>query len=202
MKTPRPAAFFAALVMAAALPSAAHAAQFLPVAVEDAVSMPAGSYVWRDPGQGAALSIVVSIPDQRAYVYRGRDLVAISTVSTGRDGHETPTGTFPVLQKAVDHKSSLYDDAAMPFMQRLTWDGVAIHAGANPGFPASHGCVRVPIGFAKKLFGATRIGTRVAVIDESVDGAPVDLAPPAPIETAAETANANAVQLASFGGAR
>ena len=141
--------------------------------------------------------MVVGLPDQRAYVYRGSDLVAVSTVSTGKTGHDTPVGSYPVLQKAAVHKSSLYDDASMPFMQRLTWDGVAIHAGANPGFPASHGCVRVPTAFARKLFAATRIGTAVTVVDASIDGAPVDLAPPAPIETQAETASANADQLAA-----
>ena len=129
-------------------------------------------------------------------MYRGTALVAVTTVSTGKQGRETPVGSYPVLQKDVLHHSNLYDDAAMPFMQRLTWDGVAIHAGANPGFPASHGCVRVPTGFARKLFAATRIGTQVTVVDASVDGAPVDPTPPAPIETREETASANASQLA------
>ena len=86
----------------------------------------------------------------------------------------------------------------MPFMQRLTWDGVALHAGGTPGFPESHGCVHLPIAFAKKLFGVTRIGTKVTVIDASVDGMPVDTTPPLPIDTGVETASANTGQLATI----
>ena len=186
----------AILAISVATPSVAATAPA--VTVDEAAALAPGGYVWRDTGSTARLSVVVSLPDQRAYVYRGSELVAVSTVSTGKLGHDTPVGSYPVLQKAAVHKSSLYDDASMPFMQRLTWDGVAIHAGANPGFPASHGCVRVPTAFARKLFAATRIGTAVTVVDASIDGAPVDLAPSAPIETQQETASANADQLAAI----
>ena len=79
-------------------------------------------------------------------------------------------GTFEILQKKAMHKSNLYDDAPMPFMQRLTWDGVAIHAGKNPGFPASHGCIRVPAAFARKLFAATELGATVEVTDIAYAG--------------------------------
>lgn len=169
-----------------------------PVTVGVAAALQPGGYVWQDTGTGP-LSVVVSIPDQRAYVYRGPTLAAASTVSTGRQGHDTPVGSFPILQKQAMHKSTLYDDAPMPFMQRLTWDGVALHAGSNPGFPESHGCVHLPTAFARKLFGATRIGTSVTVIDASIDGvaapqSPADLS----IATQQETASANAAQLASL----
>lgn len=187
----------ASLIFAAPLAFSSPAmAATATVAIDEAVALSAGGYVWRDRGVGAPLSIVVSLPDQRAYVYRGDVLVAVSTVSTGRQGHDTPVGSFPILEKQVAHKSTLYDDAPMPFMQRLTWDGVALHAGGTPGFPASHGCVHLPTAFAKKLFGATRVGTQVTVIDASIDGAPVDLTPPAPVDTEEETASANAGQLA------
>ena len=186
----------AAALLAAWAPAPALAATS--VTVEEVAALAPGGYVWRDLGSAARLTVVVSLPDQRAYVYRGGALVAASTVSTGKEGHDTPVGSFPVLQKAAVHKSSLYDDASMPFMQRLTWDGVAIHAGANPGFPASHGCVRMPTAFARKLFAATRIGTTVTVVDASIDGAPVDLSPPVPVDTGVETASANSGQLAAL----
>lgn len=148
------------------------------------------------------ISIVVSIADQRAYVYRGEALVAVSTVSTGKEGKDTPIGTYTILQKNEKHKSNLYNAAPMPFMQRLTWDGIAIHAGRNPGFPDSHGCIRVPTAFAKKLFAATSLGTVVTVTDQSIDGSyqrPEDLVPPEVMQQAAvETAKANAQQLASL----
>ena len=90
-------------------------------------------------------------------------LIGISTVSTGKVGHETPTGVFTVLQKQVHHKSNLYDSAPMPYMQRLTWSGVAMHAGNLPGFPASHGCVRMPMAFAKLLYATTALGMTVVI---------------------------------------
>ena len=122
-------------------------------------------FLWNDNATLEPVSIVISIPDQKAYVYRGDLLIAASTVSTGKDGKDTPLGVFPILQKSEKHKSNLYDSAPMPFMQRLTWDGVAIHAGMNPGFPASHGCIRVPTEFARRLFAITARGTPVLVTD-------------------------------------
>ena len=144
-------------------------------------------FLWKDDASLAPVSIVISIPDQKAYVYRGETLIAASTVSTGKDGKDTPLGTFTILQKSEKHKSNLYDSAPMPFMQRLTWDGVAIHAGMNPGFPASHGCIRVPTEFAKKLFAVTSKGTPVLVTDAS---AAEGWTPPTSYD--AETAAANA----------
>jgi hypothetical protein len=128
-----------------------------------------GQYVWDDSqaDSGGPLSVTVDLSNQLAWVYRGDRLVGLSTISSGTSGYETPTGTFPILQKNLTHKSNLYDDAPMPFMLRLTWDGVALHAGAVPGHPASHGCVRLPKGFAKLLYGAARIGTTVTITGES-----------------------------------
>jgi lipoprotein-anchoring transpeptidase ErfK/SrfK len=109
------------------------------------------------------VKVVVSIPLQKAYVFQDGELVATSPVSTGKRGHETPAGTFRILQKKVHHRSSKYDNAPMPYMQRLTWYGIALHAGRVPGYPASHGCIRLPRSFAKKLYGMTDYGTSVTV---------------------------------------
>ena len=98
-------------------------------------------------------------------LYRNGVLIAASTISTGSKGRETPTGTFTILQKELLHRSRTYDDAPMPYMQRLTTKGVAMHAGYLPGYPASHGCIRLPTGFAKLLYGVTTIGTPVLVVD-------------------------------------
>lgn len=159
------------------------------VAIEEAVATLApNQFVWNEVASEDPVSIVVNIGEQRVYVYRGEQLVAAATASTGREGKETPSGTFAILQKKVDHRSNLYDAAPMPFMQRLTWDGVAIHAGRNPGFPASHGCIRVPARFAKRLYEVTTLGTQVTVIGANGEIGPAYL----PEEnTAEETASAN-----------
>jgi lipoprotein-anchoring transpeptidase ErfK/SrfK len=93
--------------------------------------------------------VIITLPRQLAFVYRNGVLIGVSTVSSGTKGHATPTGVFTVLQKKVEHYSNLYNAAPMPYMQRLTWDGIAMHAGNLPGYPASHGCVRLPKAFAK-----------------------------------------------------
>ena len=125
-----------------------------------------GEFHWaaRARSDGPVL-LAVSIPDQKLYAYRGGTLFAVSTVSTGKRGHDTPIGVFPILEKRREHYSSLYNRAPMPFMQRLTWDGVALHAGKLPGYPASHGCVRLPAAFAERLFAVTRRGGEVIVTD-------------------------------------
>jgi lipoprotein-anchoring transpeptidase ErfK/SrfK len=107
--------------------------------------------------------VLVSIPQQKAYVFEDGELLATSPVSTGKRGHETPAGTFRILQKKVHHRSNKYANAPMPYMQRLTNYGIALHAGKLPGYPASHGCIRLPWGFAKKLYGLTDHSTRVTV---------------------------------------
>jgi hypothetical protein len=115
------------------------------------------------PAAGGGVRVVVSLPQQKAWVFRGAELIATSPVSTGKRGHETPAGTFPILQKEVHHRSNRYSNAPMPYMQRLTAYGIALHAGALPGYPASHGCIRLPRAFAKRLYGLTGPGTRVTV---------------------------------------
>ncbi len=109
-----------------------------------------GEFIWLgDVARSGPLLMVVSIDEQRAYVYRNGVLTGVTTVSTGKKGHETPTGVFTILQKNKDHFSNIYNNAPMPYMQRLTWGGIALHAGGLPGYPASHGCIRLPSEFAR-----------------------------------------------------
>ena len=123
-----------------------------------------GEFLWMpELAPEGPVVIVVSLPQQLAYVYRNGIRIAVSTISSGRAGNETPTGVFTILQKKREHYSNLYDNAPMPYMQRLTWDGIALHAGNLPGYPASHGCVRLPYKFSEKLFGITRTGVTVVV---------------------------------------
>lgn len=123
-----------------------------------------GEFTWHPDRQpDGPVAIVVSIPEQRVHVYRNGVRVAASTCSTGKPGHETPTGVFVVLQKDKHHRSSTYNNAPMPNMNRLTWSGVALHAGKLPGYPASHGCVRLPLDFSEKLFTLTHLGTPVII---------------------------------------
>lgn len=149
------------------------------------------------PGAAAdepPLHLVVSLAGQTLSVYRGAALVAEKPVSTGRAGFATPTGSFAILEKRRWHRSNLYDDAPMPFMQRLTWTGVALHAGALPGYPASHGCVRLRETQAQDLFGLTRRGDHVTIVAD--DARPVSFdhpflpreadPPPAPAQGLAE----------------
>ena len=117
----------------------------------------------RQAAIAAGLRLVVSIPEQRIYVIRQGNLIATSMVSTGKRGHATPTGTFAILGKAIKHRSNIYSNAPMPYMQRLTDGGVALHAGHLPGYPASHGCIRLPFAFARQLYGMTDWTTRVIV---------------------------------------
>lgn len=176
----------AALVLAAAVPAEAADGSAAVSLVDAAATLTAGRHLWHEDATLGSVSILISIPDQRAYVFRGETLIAVSTVSTGKDGKETPVGVFTILQKKAMNRSNLYDGAPMPFMQRLTWDGIAIHAGRNPGFPASHGCIRVPADFAKKLYAATELGAVVEVTD-----LPVVEGTPAPIADAQAVAAAN-----------
>lgn len=129
--------------------------------------------------------MVASLDEQQLYVYRNGVVIGISPISSGKTGYETPTGVYTILQKERKHYSNLYDDAPMPYMQRLTWDGVALHAGALPGHAASHGCIRLPAKFASELYAITRPGDVVVVADAKVSPtsvvhpsavAPVDLA--------------------------
>jgi len=126
-----------------------------------------GHYVWHpEISRAGPVVVIISLPDQQLYVFRNGVRIGRSTVSTGTKGHQTPTGVFTILQRKVDHESSIYKGAKMPHMQRLTWDGIAIHAGRLPGYPASHGCVRVPVDFAEKLYSVTTVGTTVIIADD------------------------------------
>lgn len=128
-----------------------------------------GQWVWapRIAPQGPML-VFVDLSKQLATVYRNGVRIGVSTVSTGKPGHETPTGVFTILQKDARHRSSLYHNAPMPFQQRLTWDGVALHAGGLPGYPESHGCVHLPYAFAKLLFDATGRSTTVVIAGDAL----------------------------------
>src|SRR6201996_6226521 len=129
-----------------------------------------GQFLWMaEAVTTGPVVMVVSVTEQRAYVYRNGVLIAATTVSTGRPGHVTPTGVFTVLQKQKEHRSSIYDSAPMPYMQRLTWGGVALHAGGLPGYPESHGCVHLPSEFAKELFDMSPPGMTVVIADAATE---------------------------------
>ena len=123
-----------------------------------------GQYLWRDvPDSAGPERVVVSLSDQLAYLYRGDTLAAVATIASGTSKTPTPTGIFKVLEKKTMHHSRKYDNAPMPFMQRIDRFGIALHAGHNPGHPASHGCIRLPAKFAAKLYSVTGIGTPVLI---------------------------------------
>jgi hypothetical protein len=127
-----------------------------------------GDYVWHpEVSPAGPVVIIVSLPDQVMYVYRNGVRIGRSTVSTGKPGKRTPTGVFTILQKKVHHESNIYKGAKMPHMQRITWSGIAMHAGQLPGYPASAGCVRTPEDFAEKLYSATSNGTTVIIADNN-----------------------------------
>src|SRR5713101_7652705 len=128
----------------------------------------------RDAGE--PIMAIVSIKSQKVTIYDANGWVLRAPVSSGTAGRETPPGVFSVVEKDKDHRSSLYDDAWMPHMLRITWNGVALHGGPLPGYAASHGCVRMPFGFAEKLFDKVRIGTRVIVSPS--DAEPVEFSHP------------------------
>src|SRR5712675_1454298 len=119
---------------------------------------------------GEPIMAIVSLHSQRITVYDANGWILRAPVSSGQKGRETPAGIFAIIQKEAEHYSNLYDDAYMPHMQRITWSGIALHGGALPGYPASHGCVRMPFDFAEQLFDLTRMGLRVIV-------APADVTP-------------------------
>jgi hypothetical protein len=136
----------------------------------------------RDAGE--PIMAIVSIKSQQVTFYDADGWILRAPVSTGTTGRETPAGVFALLEKDKDHHSSLYDDAWMPNMQRITWNGIALHGGPLPGYAASHGCVRMPYGFAEKMFDKTRIGMRVII--SPIDAEPVEFSHPALFEPNAE----------------
>jgi hypothetical protein len=143
-------------------------------AQERGAQLKPGEFRWTPERSPAGpVVVLVSVPEQMAYVYRNGIEIGMSSVSSGKPGHETPAGVFTILEKDVDHHSSTYNNAPMPYQERLTWDGVALHAGRLPGYPASHGCVRLPYEFSKLLFGVTAMGGTVIVADAHSDPAEV-----------------------------
>ena len=155
----------AALLLAVATPSAAQQVDLSSGSVVQTVThLKAGEYAWApEVAPSGPMLLIVNISTQRALLFRNGVPIGASTVSTGRPGHSTPTGIFTILQKQIEHYSSVYDSAPMPYMQRLTWQGVALHAGKLPGYPASHGCIRLPPQFAKLLYAETKVGMTVVV---------------------------------------
>jgi hypothetical protein len=134
-----------------------------------------GQFIWDDRVAPAGpVTLLVDLSTQRAYAYRNGVRIGVSTISSGKKSTPTPTGVFEILQKNKDHKSNLYKNAPMPNMQRLTWDGIALHAGKLPGHPASHGCIRLPLAFSEKLFGVTEVGMTVVVTNQKAVPLSVD----------------------------
>ncbi|WP_315719030.1 MULTISPECIES: L,D-transpeptidase [unclassified Bradyrhizobium] len=146
---------------------------------------------------GDPIMAIVSIKAQKVTFYDAEGWIWRAPVSTGVAGRETPAGVFAVLEKDKDHRSTLYDDAWMPNMQRITWNGVALHGGPLPGYAASHGCVRMPYGFAEKLFDRTYIGMRVIIAPGDV--APVDFSHPALFAPTAEALTGAPSRAAALG---
>jgi hypothetical protein len=123
-----------------------------------------GNFVWAEiiPTEGDP-RVVVDLLTQTAYAFKGDVLVGAASISSAKTGKVTPLGFWKVLDKRKMYRSKKYDNAPMPFMQRIDEYGIALHGGANPGYPASHGCVRMPMKFAEKLFGLTKLGTEVVI---------------------------------------
>src|SRR5713226_5456663 len=144
----------AAMVALTALTADAAASQLRPAPPKEATAP-------REAGE--PIMAIVSIKTQQVTFYDAEGWILRAPVSTGVKERETPAGVFAVIEKDKDHHSTMYDDAWMPNMQRITWNGVALHGGPLPGYAASHGCVRMPFGFAEKLFNKTQIGMRVII---------------------------------------
>ena len=166
----RPAAIVTLATVAALTALTADAAQ-----KQARPAQPKEATAPRDAGE--PIMAIVSIKSQQVTFYDAEGWILRAPVSTGVKERETPAGVFAVIEKDKDHHSSMYDDAWMPHMQRITWNGLALHGGPLPGYAASHGCVRMPFGFAEKLFNKTRIGMRVIISPN--DAAPVEFSHPA-----------------------
>ena len=157
----------AAMALLTALTAAAAARQARPASPVEATAP-------RDAGE--PIMAIVSIKSQQVTFYDADGWILRAPVSTGTTGRETPAGVFAIVEKEKEHRSTMYDDAEMPNMQRITWNGIALHGGPLPGYAASHGCIRMPFGFAEKLFDKTRIGMRVIISPN--DAAPVEISHP------------------------
>lgn len=178
-------------LVSAPLYSASATAKDAPSLEAGVPKLKPGHYVWQpERATTGPVEVVVSLPQQMAYVYRGGTLIGASTISSGKPGNDSPVGAFEILQKKKDHRSNRYNSAPMPYMQRLNWYGIALHGGAIPGYPASHGCIRLPMAFAPKLFGVTSLGAKVVILDTAPDTPQAALAlarvaPPAPTAASA-----------------
>ncbi len=136
-----------------------------------------GEFVWAPEASPAGpVVVLVSLNKQQAFVYRNGIIIGYTLVSTGKKGHETPTGVFTILQKDKDHVSSIYK-AKMPYTERLTWSGICLHAGGLPGYPSSHGCIHMPLEFSHLLFEINELGATVVIADEH--SGPAEAAHPA-----------------------
>ena len=147
---------------------------------------------------GEPIMAIVSIKTQHITFYDADGWILRAPVSTGTTGRETPAGVFAIVEKEKEHRSTLYDDAEMPNMQRITWNGIAMHGGPLPGYAASHGCIRLPFGFAEKLFDKTRIGMRVIISPN--DAAPVEISHPVLLVPKAEAIAAAPARAATMPG--
>ena len=152
----RPLPGLAALAVSVLVLAAAHAS---PKGGRDH-----GGETLRRPA-GTPLLAVVALAEQRVTIFDADGKILRAPVSTGQTGYETPAGIYSVIQKEAEHYSNLYDDAEMPFMQRITWSGIALHAGVLPGYPASHGCIRMSSDGAKLFYDTVKVGTPVTVGD-------------------------------------
>jgi hypothetical protein len=157
-----------ALALALALAPACSGLKTARVEAPSHVLRP-GQFVWLpESGPQGPVEIVVSLGSQTAWVFRSGTLIGISTVSSGMPGYESPVGRFEILQKREVHRSNRYENGPMPWMQRLNWYGVALHGGKVPGYPASHGCIRLPMKFAEALYRTTALGSFVFVTEKAV----------------------------------
>lgn len=136
--------------------------------VPEAMRLQPGQYTWyAERATSGPVEVVMSLSQQRAYVFQSGSLLGIATISSGSKGRESPYGRFQILEKKLMHRSIRYDNAPMPHMMRLNWYGVAMHGGHVPGYPASHGCIRLPPAFAQKLYGVATVGSFVYVTHDS-----------------------------------
>lgn len=193
------ALLFAVATVLAAAPAVGQGAKQSAITGADVARLKPGEFIWAPKlAPQGPMVMIVGLKRQQAYVYRNGVRIGVSTISSGKKGKATPAGVFTILQKNADHRSNLYNNAPMPYMQRLTWDGIALHAGHLPGRPASHGCVRLPMAFAKALFAETSMGMTVVITDETPDPARLDggdlLAPVGEKGAAHSAATANPLQ--------
>lgn len=161
-----------AIVSVVAMPAVASGSKVSsPLALaKQADKLKPGDWVWAgNIAPHGPVLVYVELDRQLATVYRNGVRIAVTTVSSGKEGFATPGGVFTILEKDIDHRSRTYDDAPMPYQQRLTWKGVAMHAGNLPGYPASHGCIRLPLEFSKLLFQTTTMGGTVVIANSKAD---------------------------------